>query len=171
MGKRIYYFFKEKFRLVIFSVLILSSLPFLGADCGKLVNGEENSVANLLYSWVLYRQTGSLIDVCLNERLTFNTDRTATSVCPGADTVRSNFSVLNGVLTFESTGYMYQYTVDSLSTGRQLTLRGQNVSRNLFYKIATSENVSDENNTGLTKKAIIPLKHLFSLSKNEEGVK
>jgi hypothetical protein len=171
MKIRIYSFIKEKFRLVIFSVLILSSLPFLGADCGKLVNGEENSVANLLYSWVLYRQTGSLIDVCLNERLTFNTDRTATSVCPGADTVRSNFSVLNGVLTFESTGYTYQYAVDSLSTGRQLTLTGQNVSRNLYYKIATTENITNEINTGLIKKALKPVKHLFGISKNEEEIK
>lgn len=121
---------------------IIAGLLFIavtGQDCSDILLGgggiNDSTLAGT--SWQLDRVTGALQDICPGETVDFGSS-TADLTCPGSGTITRNYSLNNLVLTYTQSGVTYQ--VDSLNSSR-LVLRGQNVSRNLYYnRIITTTN-------------------------------
>ncbi|HEY5534959.1 MAG TPA: hypothetical protein VIL99_08510 [Ignavibacteria bacterium] len=135
--------------------LMVASFPFIGAECSTLLNGQSTSITDLLYTWQLQRQTGSNIDICANETVTFHNDNSAYLVCPGTDTVIRTFAVNNNQLTYSLVNqplatYRIEVVTDSGAT--KLNMYGTNVDRNLFY-VRTTKDLPAEPDVKATENA------------------
>lgn len=145
---------KKIFPLIII-YLMVASLPFIGAECSTLINGQSASIADLLYTWQLHRQTGSNIDICPNETVTFHNDNYVYLVCPGTDTVTRKFSVSNNQLTYSLANQplaTYRIEIVTESGATKLNMYGINVNRNLFY-VRTNKDLPAEPDVKATENA------------------
>jgi len=149
----------NSFKKFIRTILLISilSFAFIGTECENILNGGS-APEDLLGRWQLVRQTGALQDVCDGETVEFQTN-TATLKCPNQLEIIRNYTVSNGVLTYE-TGVSYEFTVRTENdTTKLLDLIGSNVSRNLYYnKIITDEDISVFNESFDGKTSSEPVK-------------
>lgn len=134
---------KTKILLVLIPLLYLTTT---GAECEKILTGEGSVNQELLGTWQMTRMTGSLQDICYNERVQFQSNNIALLQCPGGSQISRNYSATQTVLTYTSSGV--EYDIVSLTT-TQVELRGRNVNRTLYYQkviSADSEQVSGQEN-------------------------
>lgn len=123
---------------LIFVLIPLLYLTTTGAECEKLLTGEGSINQQLLGTWQMARMEGSLQDICYNERVQFQSNNVALLQCPGGNEISRNYSATSSILTYTTSGI--EYDILNLSS-TQVTLRGRNVNRTLYYtKISTSDN-------------------------------
>lgn len=123
---------------LIFVLIPLIYLATTGAECEKLLTGEGSINQQLLGTWGMTRIEGSLQDICYNERVEFQSNNIALLQCPGGSQISRNYSATSSVLTYTTSGV--EYDILNLSS-TQVTLRGRNVNRTLYYtKIISTDN-------------------------------
>ncbi len=136
-------------------MLFLVSVMILESGC-QIIEEDQSTSQDLFGDWKLTSQTGALLDICPDEIVTFHSSMLAHLVCPGSDTIRRNFEIENDILTYTETSISYD--IDITENGTKLSLKGRNVSRNLFYdkNIAASRNFNisklNSNNSSEIKK-------------------
>ena len=139
----------------ILTALIIISFQFFGAQCNTLVNGDDISLKELLFTWSLQRQTGIYIDVCLNEQITFHNDFIVVSVCPPQDSAFRKFTIDKNskIITYTQSGVSYHYEILTNNNITNLNLYGITVDRNLFY-IKVNTKLDDYKKTQVNNQAI-----------------
>lgn len=144
-----------KFYHVIIA-LILISLSVIGSDCDKLLDNNTIVPEAIFGDWKLDTQTGALQDICSGETVKFQSTNIALLTCPNAVPISRDFIIENSTLKYTQTAVNYEIDILNSDT---LSLRGQNVSRNLVYlKIPSTEipdiniNESESNNSSEVKK-------------------
>ena len=141
----------------IFITLILISLTLTGSECDNITDEDQSTPQDLYGEWRLTSQTGALQDICPEEIVSFQTSMSAQLTCPGATPINRSFEVVDEILTYTETSISYD--LDIMENGTKLSLKGRNVSRNLFYdkNIATSiqpeikDNVNSNNSSEVKK--------------------
>ena len=145
--------FSKSISPLVIIYLMISSFPFLGAQCNALVNGQIAGVDELAYTWTLVRQTGSNIDVCPGETVKFDKNYYAYLVCPGKDTAVRKFSLNADNLTYylnNAHQAEYRFEVVTENGDTKLNMYGINVNRNLFYlrtgNVPAEQNIKESDN-------------------------
>ena len=118
-----------------FIILSFISLSFLGADCNKLLNSNSDDIADVVGNWRLVQQSGAAFDVCDGETIQYSASHVALLQCPSQTAISRTVTVTNGTITYDETGIIYNYTVNTSVNPAQLSLTGSNVSRNLVYNM------------------------------------
>ncbi len=125
-------FYKNKLRLTpLLIVLLLLSLTSVGSNCNKILVNNGGST-DLVGTWKMIEQTGSLQDICPDETINFQSNGTAQLTCPGSSTITRNFTLANSVLTYTESSVSYD--VEFSENNTIVSLFGRNVSRNLKYQ-------------------------------------
>lgn len=110
-------------------LLLALYFPLTGSDCSSnnIIGGTPGEIYG---SWNLTDMKGYLQDVCDSEKVTFDTNGTATLQCPNLNPIVRNYAVANNILSYTETGVQYDITTLTTST---LVLTGRNVGRTLTY--------------------------------------
>ncbi len=127
---------RKSFPLLIIYAMI-ASFSFFGAQCSQIINGQNTSLTDFLFTWQLLRQSGTLIDICPGEKIRFGNDNFAGLSCPPyTDTLFREYYVdlTQNILTYKVTQVMYKFEFTDSAGFRNLNLYGMNVNRNLFYR-------------------------------------
>jgi hypothetical protein len=136
-------FYKNKIKILqSLILLIFITLSTLGGDCEKvLVNPPINPVDTLssydslfLGTWNLIYQTGALQDICPNENVIFQSNGIAKLTCPNSSSIERDYIISDSDSTLYYTESNVYYYAQFAEKNQLLTLYGQNVSRNLFYR-------------------------------------
>ncbi|MEO8665097.1 MAG: hypothetical protein ABI462_06345 [Ignavibacteria bacterium] len=127
---------KSKF-LRSFIVLILISGALTGSDCEKSLVNNGSVPSEMVGTWILVEQTGALQDICAEENADLQSSGVALLTCPGGSTISRDFTVSNNVLTYTQSSVAYEY--EFTNENQNLTLYGQNVSRNLKYERSVTD--------------------------------
>lgn len=123
---------KLKFYFIPLSILCM--LTGISLSCNTVRKQDSTNPYNLIGVWELYKQTGTLQDVCQSENLQFTSDGKAILQCPGATSITRTYTAKNGILTYTETGIMFKFKIYFDESSTRLEMYGQNVGRNLFYK-------------------------------------
>ncbi|MBL8006553.1 MAG: hypothetical protein JNJ56_03420 [Ignavibacteria bacterium] len=126
-----YSFFRIKSVYIKYSlILLLISFSFLGGNCDKILENQNDIPGEMIGDWILSAQTGALQDICDGEVVNFQSTGIAKLTCPQSETITRNFKVESGELTYTETSVTY--SIETLNNDT-LYLLGENVSRNLLY--------------------------------------
>ena len=140
----------------LITALILISLSVIGSDCDKLLDNNAIVPEAIIGDWILDTQTGALQDICSGETVKFQSTNIALLTCPNAVAISRDFTIENSMLKYTQTAVNYEIEILNSDT---LSLKGQNVSRNLVYlKIPATDKPhfnlkeSESNNSSEVKK-------------------
>ena len=146
MNKKLLLKFNLKSIPLLIVIAVIASFPFLGTQCSQFINGEGINPADFVGEWELKKQSGSLIDICPDERVKFGTDFHVGLTCPPfTDTLWREYTTddVQKILTYKPTQIMYRYEFVDSASDRYLYLYGLNVNRNLFYLRISQKSKSD----------------------------
>lgn len=138
-----YSFCRKKSVFIKYSlILLLISFSFLGGNCDKILENQNDVPEEMIGDWILSAQTGALQDICDGEVVNFQSTGIAKLTCPQSETITRNFKVESGELTYTETSVVY--SIETLNNDT-LYLLGENVSRNLLYLKIPSSDTGTEN--------------------------
>lgn len=115
--------------------LIPLAFVYFGGDCNSTNTPLPVIPDELVGKWVLGEQTGAQQDICASEVVDFQVIGVAVLTCPNNTSISRNYQVVDSILTYTQTNISY---VLKFISNQKILLKGQNVSRNLYYdKIPT----------------------------------